>query len=99
MIGRRALTVEVWTAGGLTRFAVLFVIDLATRRVEIAGILPEPDSAWVLQCGRQLTDPVDGPSSGCWTLRRPASEGSHRTIEAALLVAVRRRADLLAGPT
>jgi transposase InsO family protein len=38
-------SVEVWTAGGLTRFAVLFVIDLATRRVEIAGILPEPDSA------------------------------------------------------
>lgn len=53
-------TVEVWTAVGLTRFAVLFVIDLATRRVEIAGILPEPDSAWVTQCGRQLTDPVDG---------------------------------------
>jgi putative transposase len=53
-------TVEVWTAGGLTRFAVLFVIDLATRRVEIAGILPEPDSAWVIQWGRQLTDPVDG---------------------------------------
>jgi putative transposase len=36
------------------------VIHLATRRVEIAGILPEPDSAWVIQCGRQLTDPVDG---------------------------------------
>ena len=53
-------TVEVWTAGGLTRFAVLFVIDLATRRVEIAGILREPDSAWVVQCGRQLTDPDDG---------------------------------------
>jgi hypothetical protein len=53
-------TVEVWTARGLTRFAVLFVIDFATRRVEIAGILPEPDSAWVIQCGRQLTDPVDG---------------------------------------
>ncbi len=53
-------TVDVWTTGGLTRFAVLFLIDLATRRVEIAGILPEPDSAWVIQCGRQLTDPVDG---------------------------------------
>ena len=46
--------------GGLTRFAVLFVIDLATRRVEIAGIHREPDSAWVVQCGRQLTDPDDG---------------------------------------
>ena len=40
-------SVEVWTAGGLTRFAVLFVMDLATRRVEIAGIVREPDSAWV----------------------------------------------------
>jgi transposase InsO family protein len=57
-------TVELWTPGGLTRFAVLFVIDLATRRVEIAGILPEPDSAWVVQCGRQLTDPVDGCLQG-----------------------------------
>jgi hypothetical protein len=27
--------VEVWTGGGLTRFAVLFVIELATRRVEM----------------------------------------------------------------
>ena len=53
-------TVELWTSGGLTRFTVLFVIDLATRRVEIAGIASEPDSAWVMQCGRQLTDAVDG---------------------------------------
>ena len=50
----------MWTASGLTRFAVLFVIDLATRRVEIAGIHREPDSAWVVPCVRQLTDPDDG---------------------------------------
>jgi hypothetical protein len=36
------------------------VIDLATRRVEIAGIVSEPDAAWVLQCGRQVSDPVEG---------------------------------------
>ena len=53
-------TVEVWTGAGLTRFAVLFVIELARRRVEIAGIMAEPDSAWVVQCGRQVTDAVDG---------------------------------------
>ena len=53
-------TVEVWIQGRLTRFAVLFVIDLATRRVEIAGIVSEPDSAWVIQCGRQVSDPVEG---------------------------------------
>jgi hypothetical protein len=46
--------------GGLTRFAVLFVIDLTTRRVCIAGIDREPDRAWVVQCGRQVTDPDEG---------------------------------------
>jgi hypothetical protein len=29
-------TVDVWTSSGLTRFAVLFLIELSTRRVEIA---------------------------------------------------------------
>jgi putative transposase len=53
-------TVEAWTATGLKRDAVLFVIELATRRVQIAGIASEPDSAWVVQCGRQLTDAVEG---------------------------------------
>ena len=53
-------TVELWTATGLTRYVVLFVIELATRRVHIAGITSEPDGAWVVQCSRQLTDAVDG---------------------------------------
>jgi hypothetical protein len=57
-------TVEVWTASGLTRYAILLVIKLATRRVEIAGIAPEPDSAWVIQCGRQLTVADDGFLTG-----------------------------------
>ena len=37
-------TVEVWTGRGLTRFAVLFLIELSTRRIEIAGITSEPDA-------------------------------------------------------
>jgi transposase InsO family protein len=53
-------TVKVWTCSELTRFAVLFVIELATRRVQITGVMSEPDSAWVLHCGRQVTDAVDG---------------------------------------
>ena len=53
-------TVDVWTTAGLTRYAVLFIIEIATRRVEIAGIVAEPDGAWVTQCGRQVTDPIDG---------------------------------------
>src|SRR5947209_4755806 len=31
-------TTEVWRSKGLTRFLVIFFIDLPTRRVEIAGI-------------------------------------------------------------
>ena len=43
------LTVDVWTSRGLTRFAVVFIIDLSTRRINIAGIAPEPDAAWMSQ--------------------------------------------------
>jgi putative transposase len=53
-------TVEAATWAGLVRYHVLFVIDLATRRVEIAGIAHEPHEAWMLQIGRNLTDVVDG---------------------------------------
>jgi transposase InsO family protein len=31
-------TVEAWTRKGLTRFLVLFLTDLSSRRVEIAGL-------------------------------------------------------------
>jgi transposase InsO family protein len=53
-------TVEVWGPRGLVTFYVFFVIELATRRVEIAGITPGPNEAWMMQVGRNLTDPVDG---------------------------------------
>jgi len=53
-------TVEVLTLRGLVRYHVLFVIELATRRVEIAGITPGPDGQWIMQVARNLTDAVDG---------------------------------------
>ena len=53
-------TVEVWTRSGLVRVVVLFVIELSTRRVEIAGITTQPDQAWMTQIARNLTDGVDG---------------------------------------
>jgi len=53
-------TVEVWTAKGLTRFHVLFVIDLSTRRVEIAGISDCPHGAWVERVLRRQLDDFDG---------------------------------------
>ena len=53
-------TVEVWTPRGLTRFTVLVLIELATRRVQIAGISTEPDGPWVTQLMRNATDAEDG---------------------------------------
>ena len=53
-------TIEVWTRSGLVRVVVLFVIELSTRRVEIAGFTTEPDGAWMTQIARNLTDAEDG---------------------------------------
>lgn len=53
-------TTEVWTQHGLVTFFVLVVMQLKTRRVEIAGVTASPDSAWVRQMARNLTDSQDG---------------------------------------
>jgi putative transposase len=53
-------TVEVLTFSGIVRYHVLFVMDLATRRVHIAGITSQPHEGWMKQIARNLTDPVDG---------------------------------------
>lgn len=53
-------TVEAWTPQGLTRFLVFFVIDVSSRRVQIAGIDRNPDEQWMIQQARNLTDPENG---------------------------------------
>jgi putative transposase len=53
-------TVEVATWRGLVTYDVLLVMELSTRRVQIAGITPHPTAAFMQQCARQLTDPWDG---------------------------------------
>ena len=55
-----SFTVELWTAKGLIRYHVLFVIKLATREVQIEGIVPEPGESWMGQMARNLTDPWTG---------------------------------------
>jgi len=57
-------SVEVLTLAGLVRYSVLFVIDVATRHVHIAGIDRAPDGRWMLQVARNLTDAIDGVLRG-----------------------------------
>jgi putative transposase len=54
------LTAEVWTTRGLVTHYLLFVISLADRVVDIAGITTRPDEAWMLQAGRNLIDSESG---------------------------------------
>jgi len=53
-------TVEVWTATGLGTQYVLLVMNLVTRRVELAGITMGPGTEWMKQVARNLTDATDG---------------------------------------
>ncbi len=48
-------TVEVLTLRGLVTYYVLFFIHLDSRRVEIAGITPNPYEAWMKQIARNVT--------------------------------------------
>jgi transposase InsO family protein len=57
-------TTEVWTARGLVTFYTVLVIELHSRRIQIAGSTPHPDEAFMLQIVRQLTAPSDGLLDG-----------------------------------
>jgi hypothetical protein len=45
----------VWTWRGLFTFYTVFVIDLASRRVQVLGATPHPDEVFMQQVGRTLT--------------------------------------------
>jgi transposase InsO family protein len=53
-------TVEVWAPCGLVTYYVLLVMDLSTRRINLAGTTSHPNQAWMMQIARTLTDALDG---------------------------------------
>jgi transposase InsO family protein len=53
-------TIEVWSKTGLVTCYLLFVMELATRRVQFAGCTANPDESWMCQTARNLTDGEDG---------------------------------------
>jgi putative transposase len=48
-------TTEVWTWRGLVTYYTVFVIDLASRRVQILGSTPHPEALFMQQAVRTLT--------------------------------------------
>jgi putative transposase len=53
--GADFFTTEVWTWRGLVTYYTVFVIDLASRRVQILGSTPRPEAVFMQQTVRTLT--------------------------------------------
>ena len=58
--GADFFTTEVWTWRGLVTYYTVFVIDLASRRVQILGSTPHPEALFMQQIVRTLTMAEDG---------------------------------------
>ena len=53
--GADFFTTEVWTWQGLVTYYTVFIIDLASRRVQILGSTPHPGALFMQQIIRTLT--------------------------------------------
>jgi len=57
-------TTDVWTWRGLVTYYTVFVIDLASRRVQILGSTPHPNDVFMSQIVRLVTAADDGVLNG-----------------------------------
>ncbi|PYM61515.1 MAG: hypothetical protein DMD79_12525, partial [Candidatus Rokuibacteriota bacterium] len=85
--GADFFTTDAWTPRGLVTYDTLFVIDLRSRRIHVAGSTPNPDAAFMAQAARCLTDGVDGFRPGHGVLicdrDRKWTDGFHRIVQGA----------------
>jgi putative transposase len=58
--GADFFTTEVWTWRGLVAYYTVFVIDLASRRVQVLGSTPHPSELFMDQVPRMATAADDG---------------------------------------
>jgi putative transposase len=63
----------------LKRFYVLFFIELATRRVRLAGITTSPDGRWVAQQARNLVMQLDDDPGRVASVDKPPSGTTWRS--------------------
>ena len=66
--GADFFTTEVWTWRGLVTYYTVFVIGLASRRVDILGSTPYPNNLFMQQVLRVATTADDGPLTCCLSM-------------------------------
>jgi len=81
LAGTDFFTVEVWSWSGLVTYYVLFVMELATREVCIAGITTHPDAPWLVQMARQPADKGLIPGHKCPTMPSVGVVSERRTTK------------------
>jgi transposase InsO family protein len=89
--GADFFTTEVWTWRGLVTYYTVFVIDLASRRVQILGSTPHPEALFMQQMVRTLTMAEDGPVHAphlliCDRDRKWSGDVRHRLQDAGIRV-------------
>jgi transposase len=78
----------------LRRFSVLFFIELATRRVQLAGITTNPDGRWVTQQARiPMDETQSNGASRCRPRRAPSPASCARGVHRCSATAHRCRVD------
>jgi hypothetical protein len=71
--------IEVWTKSGPVTYYLLFVMEIAIRRVLLAGYTTSPDKPWMKQIARNLTEGGDRfPEGKQYVLMNRTRRASHR---------------------